>query len=77
MMKENTILTLNGSYKYLVAYSTIYNGKNYIYITNMNNPLDTCFFEYEGDDRLSRVKDVELFTNLLKKYKQEKIDCLE
>ena len=76
-MKENTILTLNGSYKYLVIYSTIYNNKNYIYITNINNPLDTSFFEYTGDDRLKRVKDVKLFTELLKKYKEEKVDCLE
>lgn len=76
-MKENTILTLNGSYKYLVIYSTIYNNKNYIYITNINNPLDTSFFEYTGDDTLKRVKDVKLFTELLKKYKEEKVDCLE
>ncbi len=76
-MKENTILTLNGSYKYLVIYSTIYNNKNYIYITNINNPLDTSFFEYTGDDRLKRVKDIKLFTKLLKKYKEEKVDCLE
>ncbi len=76
-MKENMILTLNGSYKYLVVYSTIYNNKNYIYITNIDNPLDTCFFEYTGADRLKRVKDVKLFTELLKKYKEEKVDCLE
>lgn len=76
-MKENTILTLNGSYKYLVIYSTIYNNKNYIYITNINNPLDTSFFEYTGDDTLKRVKDIKLFTELLKKYKEEKVDCLE
>ena len=76
-MKENTILTLNGSYKYLVIYSTIYNNKNYIYITNVNNPLDTSFFEYTGDDRLKRVKDIKLVTELLKKYKEEKVDCLE
>ena len=45
--------------------------------TNINNPLDTSFFEYTGDDRLKRVKDIKLFTELLKKYKEEKVDCLE
>ena len=73
MIEENTIITLGENHRYLVAFSTIYNNINYVFLTNIDNVLDTYFYEYKGNDNLSLVKDEKLIEELLNIYKKEKI----
>lgn len=74
MIEEGSILTLGENHRYLVAFSTMYDNKNYIFVTNVDNMLDTCFYEYTGGTNLSLVTNQKLLNKLLKEYKKEKLD---
>lgn len=74
MIEEGSILTLGKNHRYLVAFSTLLNNKNYIFVTNVDNMLDTCFYEYTGEDNLNLVTNEYLLKELLSIYKKEKLD---
>ena len=74
MIKENSIITLGKKYKYLVCYSVMINDINYILVSNVDNPLDTCFYEYLGGKNLNLIKDEKIINKLLEMYKHDKID---
>ena len=73
MIKENSIITLGKNHKYLVCYSVMINNINYILVSNIDNPLDTCFYEYTGGKNLNLIKDEEVINKLLEMYKKDKL----
>lgn len=73
MIKENSIITLGKNHKYLVCYSTVIDDINYILVSNLDNPLDTCFYEYNGGKNLNLVKNQKIITKLLEMYEKEKL----
>lgn len=72
MLKENSVLKLGEKYEYIVVFSTMYEGYNYVYLTNLDNHADSCFYKNTNDGHLEIVKDNILFNNLLKLFEERK-----
>ena len=71
MIEEGNIITLGENHKYNVVFSTILNDENYIFLSNIDNIVDSCFYKVNGPNRLKLVKDNKIIDILLEKYKEK------
>lgn len=74
MLKEGSIITLGNNHKYNIIFSTILNNDNYIFVSNIDNIVDSCFYKANDEKHLELVKDNEIIEKLLQQYK-EKMDA--
>ena len=72
MLEQGEILTLNDNKKYTVVFSTEINSKNYVYLIEQDNYLNTMFCEFDNNDGLKEVSDAEIIEKLLVKFYNEK-----
>ncbi len=69
MYKMADILTLDDNKEYVVAADFPYEGKNYLLMTEFDDPRKALYFEYEknGEDvTLTEVEDEEIIMSLMK-----------
>lgn len=71
VFKEGSVITLENNYNYAVIFSTMYNNDNYIYVTNVDNFMDSKFYKNDNTGHLELVKDEETFLALLNIYKEK------
>lgn len=71
MLKEGSIIKLGGKYEYVVVFSTTYKNSNYIFVTNIDTPEDSCFYENDNSGRLHLVKDCNVIKALLELYENK------
>ena len=69
MVKEGSIITLGNNHKYIVIFSTVFNNDNYIFVSNIDNIIDSCFYKANDEKHLELVKNNEIINVLLKQYK--------
>lgn len=62
--EKNLIVTLDDNKKYAVVYSIIFNGKKYIYLSELKDFKNIIIGEVNGD-KLTVVNDSELFGQLI------------
>lgn len=68
MLEQGSLIKLADKYEYVVVFSTMYEGSNYVFVTNTELPVDSCFFKNNGDGSLERVKDENIIKTLLNIY---------
>lgn len=64
MLKENTILQLNGSKNYLLVEEIIFENNKYVYVVNMEDDGDFMFGEIFNDE-FRKINDKVLIGKLL------------
>lgn len=69
-MNIKDIVTLSDDHEYQVVSKTIYEGKTYYYLIDIND-ISNIKFLYENIDRLTEVEDQELIKLLLPKFLYE------
>ena len=69
MIKEGSVITLGNNHKYNVIFSTVLNNDNYIFVSNIDNLIDSCFYKANNEKRLELVKDSKIIDALLRQYK--------
>lgn len=70
MLEEGTIVKLGGLYEYVVVFSTMFDDSNYVFVTNVDFPDDSCFYKNNNDGRLELVKDMYIILALTSLYKK-------
>ena len=68
MLEQGSLIKLANKYEYMVVFSTMYNESNYVFLTNTELPIDSCFFKNNGNGSLERVKDENIIKELLNIY---------
>ena len=68
MIKQGSIIKLGNKYEYVVVFSTMYNDSNYIFVTNLDTPEDSCFYKNDNSGKLELVKDDITIKALLNLY---------
>lgn len=72
MIKDGEMLTLNDNKVYSVAFSTIHNQKNYVFLIDQDDYTNTMFCEYDSSNGLVEVVDTEIIEQLLLKFADSK-----
>ena len=64
---QGEVLTLDNDKEYMVVFSTMYEGNNYIYAINNNDVEDVTFFKCD-DDSVYEVEDSEMILKLMNMF---------
>ena len=70
MLNQGEILTLNDNKKYAVVFTTELNTKNYVYLIDQDDYINTMFCEYDNNNGLEEVVEPEIIEQLLLKFKE-------
>ena len=68
MLEQSEILTLDDNKEYTVAFTTMLNNKNYVFLIEINNYENNMFCEYAAESGLTEVTDLDILDKLLKAY---------
>lgn len=68
MLEQSEILTLDDNKEYTVAFTTMLNNKNYVFLIEINNYENNMFCEYDAERGLTEVTDLDTLDKLLKAY---------
>ena len=68
MLEQSEILTLDDNKEYTVAFTTMLNNKNYVFLIEINNYENNMFCEYDAESGLTEVTDFDTLDKLLKAY---------
>ena len=68
MLEQSEILTLDDNKEYTVAFTTMLNNKNYVFLIEINNYENNMFCEYDSEAGLTEVVDIDVIDQLLKLY---------
>lgn len=71
MLSQGEILTLSDNKKYTVVYNLEYNLKNYVYLIDQEDYTNTMFCEYDNNDGLEEVTDIDLLERLMLMFNEE------
>ena len=71
MLEEGTIVKLGGLYEYVVVFSTMFDDSNYVFVTNVDFPDDSCFYKNNNDGKLELVEDMYTVLALTSLYKKK------
>lgn len=68
MLEQSEILTLDDNKEYTVAFTTMLDNKNYVFLIEIDNYENNMFCEYDADGGLTEVTDIDVIDKLLKLY---------
>lgn len=71
MLNQGESLTLSDNKVYVVAYTTVYNNYNYVFLIEQDDYTNTMFCKYDNNNGLEEVTDSNVIEELLKIYYSE------
>lgn len=72
MLEQGEILTLNDNKQYSVVFSTIINSKNYVYLIDQDDYMNTMFCEFDNNNGLNEVTNPEIVEQIMIKFNETK-----
>ena len=70
MLNQGEILTLDDNKKYSVVFVTELDSKNYVYLIDQDDYINTMFCEYDNDKGLEEVTEIDIIEKLMIKFKE-------
>lgn len=68
MLEQSEILTLDDNKEYTVAFTTMLDNKNYVFLIEIDNYENNMFCEFDLESGLTEVTDIDVLDQLLKLY---------
>ena len=72
MLEQGEILTLNDNKQYSVVFSTMINSKNYVYLIDQDDYMNTMFCEFDSTNGLNEVSNPEIVEQIMIKFNEAK-----
>ena len=70
MLVQGEVLTLDDNKTYTVVYTTEINSKNYVYLIDQDDYLNTMFCEFDNNNGLEEVTDHDIVEQILINFKE-------
>lgn len=70
MLNQDETLILDDNKKYSVAFSTMFNSENYVFLIDQDDYTNTIFCKYNNEKSLTEVTDSSIIEELLKLFSQ-------
>lgn len=67
MLEKGDLITLSDNNEYAVVENLNYDGKNYLYLIDINDKFNVMIVEYDADD-VTEIVDADLITILMNKF---------